>query len=131
VITAFACFLPGTLLSSVAVAAPLLLVGSAALGGSNPPVDAARLDVLHHHAWGRGEALRSVLRLVAYAAAPVVMGALIDAIGTGPAFAVLTASLALGGGIMLLAVRSYTGDVVAASSSPSREGSSVGSGSRS
>lgn len=118
VITAFVCFLPGTLLPSLAAAAPLLLIGAAALGGSNPPIDAARLDVLHHHAWGRGEALRSVLRLVAYAAAPVLMGALIDVIGTGPAFAVLTASLALGGVIMLLAVRSYTGDVVAASSSP-------------
>jgi predicted MFS family arabinose efflux permease len=131
VITAFVCFLPGTLLTSVAVAAPLLLIGSAALGGSNPPVDAARLDVLHHHAWGRGEALRSVLRLVAYAAAPVAMGALIDAVGSGRAFAVLTASLALGGGIMLLAVRSYTGDVVAASSSPVRAESSARSGSQS
>lgn len=114
VITAFVCFLPGTLLTSLGAAAPLLLVGAAALGGSNPPIDAARLDVLHHHAWGRGEALRSVLRLLAYAAAPVAVGALIDVIGTGPAFALLTASLALGGAIMLFAVRSYTGDVVAA-----------------
>lgn len=118
VITAFVCFLPGTLLTSLGVAAPLLLVGAAALGGSNPPIDAARLDVLHHHAWGRGEALRSVLRLVAYAAAPVAVGALIDVIGTGPAFAVLTASLGVGGAIMLMAVRSYTGDVVAASKVP-------------
>jgi hypothetical protein len=38
---------------------------------------------------------------------------------------VLTASLALGGGIMLMAVRSYTGDVVAASSSPAREESAA------
>lgn len=121
-LVALACFLPGTLVRDLGVALPLLLLGAVALGGANPPIDAARLDVLHHHAWGRGEAVRSVVRLVAYAVAPVLTGALIGVVGTGPAFAVLTAALALAGGFLLLAVRTYPGDVAAAVATPAPSG---------
>lgn len=120
-VVALVCFVPGTLVSGVAVAVPLLLIGAAALGGSNAPLDAARLDVLHHHAWGRAESVRSSLRLVAYAAAPVAVGGLVTVVGVGPAFTVLAAALAVAAVLMLIGRRSYLGDVAAAGHTASDE----------
>jgi len=40
-------FLPALLTTSLLVAAPLLFLAAAGLGGANPPLDAARLDLIH------------------------------------------------------------------------------------
>jgi MFS family permease len=54
-------FIPGTLSTTLVISVPILLVAAAALGGTNPPVDAARLDVMPAHLWGRAEGVRTAL----------------------------------------------------------------------
>jgi MFS family permease len=60
--------------TSVALALPLLTLGAALLGAANPPMDAARLDVMHPGLWGRAEAVRTVLRTLSQAGAPALFG---------------------------------------------------------
>ena len=122
--------LPALLLTSALLAAPLLLLGAAALGAPNPPVDAARLDVMPAGLWGRAEGVRTV----AQGASPLVFGVLADALGssglqtsgqgsaaraTDPtglqgAFLIMLVPLALNGLIMLRARRTYPRDVATA-----------------
>ncbi|MGI8761097.1 MAG: MFS transporter [Jatrophihabitantaceae bacterium] len=71
---AAALFLPGLLVPELLLALPLLLLAAAAYSATNPPLDAARLDVMQHHLWGRAEAVRTVLRSLLEAAAPLVFG---------------------------------------------------------
>ena len=63
-------FSPGPLLAAV----PLLVIGAFFLSSANPPSDAARLDIMHPHLWGRSEGIRSFLRTLLQAAAPIVFG---------------------------------------------------------
>ncbi len=67
-------FLPGLLSASLLLAIPLFMIGAAAIGGANPPLDAARLDLVPYQLWGRAESVRSVLRSTLQAAAPLVFG---------------------------------------------------------
>ncbi|MDQ3825609.1 MAG: MFS transporter, partial [Actinomycetota bacterium] len=67
-------FAPGVATTSLAVALPLLTLGAALLGAANPPLDAARLDIIHPALWGRAEGIRTVLRTLGEAAAPVLFG---------------------------------------------------------
>lgn len=108
------CFVPGFLVPTLWVAIPLLTVGAVGLGGSNPVLDSARLDVIHHNAWGRTEGIRSALRLTGYALAPLIVSTLSVTLGIAWAFTVLTAALALAAVVMLTALRYYRYDVSAA-----------------
>ena len=45
---------PAIATTSVAIALPLLILGAFLLGAPNPPLDAARLDIMHPRLWGRG-----------------------------------------------------------------------------
>jgi len=67
-------FLPALLTTSLLVAAPLLFLAASGLGGANPPLDAARLDLIHSQLWGRAESVRTVLRSAVVAIAPLVFG---------------------------------------------------------
>jgi MFS family permease len=67
-------FLPGMNTTTLAFAAPLFFLAAAGLGGANPPLDAARLDLMPGRLWGRAEAVRTVLRYGLGAAAPVLFG---------------------------------------------------------
>ncbi|MGE5289827.1 MAG: MFS transporter [Micromonosporaceae bacterium] len=58
----------------IAIAIPLLTLGAGTLGAANPPLDAARLDVMHPRLWGRAESIRTVLRTLGEAAAPALFG---------------------------------------------------------
>ncbi|MBU2834783.1 MFS transporter, partial [Acidithiobacillus thiooxidans] len=51
-----------------------LFWGSAALGATNPTLDAARLDIMHSRLWGRAEGIRISLRYILEAAAPFAFG---------------------------------------------------------
>ncbi|QFX95825.1 MFS transporter [Acidithiobacillus thiooxidans] len=51
-----------------------LFGGSAALGATNPTLDAARLDIMHSRLWGRAEGIRISLRYILEAAAPFAFG---------------------------------------------------------
>lgn len=107
-------FVPGVLLSTIWLAVPLLILGAVALGGTNPPLDSARLDVIHHNAWGRTEGIRGSARLTGYAVAPLLVGSLSVPLGIAPAFALLTSALAIAALVVTLALRYYPYDVSAA-----------------
>src|SRR5579875_3164452 len=87
-LVAVALFLPALLISSLVIAAPLFFVAAAGLGGSNSPLDAARLDIMHSRLWGRAEAVRTVLRTSLQAIAPLAFGYVSAAFGgRGASFA--------------------------------------------
>ena len=67
-------FLPALSTTLLAIAAPLFFLAAAGLGGANPPLDAARLDLMPGRLWGRAEAVRTVLRYGLGAVAPVLFG---------------------------------------------------------
>lgn len=107
---------PALLTTAIAAALPLLTLGAALLGAANPPMDAARLDIMHPRLWGRAEAVRTVLRTVAEAAAPVLFGFVSDHVlpGLQLTFLVFLAPLLLAGLLVLPALRTYPRDVATA-----------------
>ena len=116
---------------------PLLLIAAAALAARNPPLDAARLDVMHSRLWGRAEAVRTVLRRGAVATSPLLFGLLANALNSGGhastgqhgfgsgaspdglhyALLVLLVTLTAGGLLTFAATRTYPRDVATASAS--------------
>ena len=50
--------------------------GAALISAANPPLDAARLDIMPAGLWGRAESTRTVLRSLAQALAPLLFGGL-------------------------------------------------------
>lgn len=113
-------FIPALLARSVLVAVPLLMVAALFLGATNPPLDAARLDIMPPHLWGRAEAIRSVLRNSADAAAPLLFGALASKVFGGDSGLQYTFLLGLipvfiaAAIVLLIGRRTYPGDVAAA-----------------
>ncbi|WP_433604879.1 MFS transporter [Dactylosporangium sp. CA-139114] len=117
-------FALGLLASTVPVALPLFVGGAFMLGAANPPLDAARLDIVAPWMWGRAESIRTVLRLSAEAGAPVLFGLLADwlagVVGTTygvnlrDTFLLMLWPLLANGLVMLLARRTYTADKQAA-----------------
>jgi MFS family permease len=127
VILAAAIFAPAFLVERFGAAAVLLSLAAMCLGGANPPLDAARLDIMPPGLWGRAEAVRTFLRNGADAAAPVLFGVLSTSVfggSTGLRDTFLLALLTLiaaGAVALLLARRTYPQDVAtAAASSESR-----------
>lgn len=80
-ILACAILVPGVLLDQLVLAMPLLILASAAVAAPNPAMDAARLDVIHSSLWGRAEGVRTVLRSIAIAIAPLLFGFVADQLG--------------------------------------------------
>jgi sugar phosphate permease len=123
---------PALLLTTVPFSLPLLMVAAGALSAPNPPLDAARLDVMPSGLWGRAEGIRTLLRQSAQAAAPLLFGLLADALGgattTGsqrhilPAtthalqetFLIMLVPLVLTGLMLFAARRRYAEDVATA-----------------
>jgi MFS family permease len=67
------------LIPVLALAVPLLVLAGASIAAPNPPLDAARLDIVPARLWGRAEGVRTLLRQTAQGAAPLVFGLLTDA----------------------------------------------------
>jgi predicted MFS family arabinose efflux permease len=61
----------------------MTFLAAAAVGAVNPPLDAARLDVMHSRLWGRAESIRTALRTVLEATAPVLFGFVSGLFGAG------------------------------------------------
>lgn len=120
------------------IAVPLLTAGAFLLGAPNPPLDAARLDIMHPSLWGRAEGIRTVFRTLAEAGAPALFGyvsqyafgsmaASSGAAGSSAAhgsgtgleytFLVFLLPLAAAGLLALLALRTYPRDVATARAS--------------
>jgi predicted MFS family arabinose efflux permease len=122
-------FLPGLLVPRLFIAMPLFFLAAAALGGTNPPLDAARLDIMHSGLWGRAESVRTALRSAVTALAPLLFGLVSELFGApagglgaegasdqsgkglGPTFLVMLVPLAAAGAVMLRGDRSYLRDV--------------------
>jgi len=121
-------FVPGLLVRQPLIALPLFTLAAAALAAANPPLDAVRLDVVHFRLWGRAEAIRTIVRMGAEAAAPVLFGWLSgllaagDETSTGLDRAFLLALLPLlANGLLLTRARhSYPRDVASALASERR-----------
>jgi hypothetical protein len=117
---------PGIFSGILFVSLPLYVVGAFALAVPNPPLDAARLDVIHHALWGRAEAVRSVLRTVGEAGAPLLFGFLADHLlgggtkGLEYTFLLMLLPLAAAGVLLLRARAPYIQDVASASESERR-----------
>jgi MFS family permease len=74
-------FVPGALVPTLALSLPIFLVAAFFVGATNPPVDAARLDIVPTRLWGRAEAVRTALRQTLQGMAPVVFGYVSEAFG--------------------------------------------------
>lgn len=112
-------FVPALLVNAVLLAMPLLICAAACLGAANPPMDAARLDIMPPRLWGRAEAVRTVLRTAATAAAPVSFGLISVHLFTGRqalqhTFLLAISSLWIAALIVLLGRGQYQKDVEAA-----------------
>lgn len=131
---------PGVLGSSLTPAVWFDIGGAALLMAANPPLDAARLDIMPAGLWGRAESTRTFLRSLGQALAPVAFGGLSSVIagivpaqapvGTHPGgvsattgtgleltFLVMLATLFAAGVFLIFAHRHYARDVATAAAS--------------
>ncbi|MDN5864358.1 MAG: MFS transporter [Gammaproteobacteria bacterium] len=136
---AIAFLLPGLLVPILYATAILFFLGAFFFGGVIPPMNAARLDIMHSRLWGRGESVNSALRYAFEAIAPITFGYISTFFGVGgnvlaqaahgqaggdaglgTTLALMLVTL-LGAGIALLfALRHYPRDVVTANASEER-----------
>ncbi len=119
------------------------VAGAALISAANPPLNAARLDIMPAGLWGRAESVRTFLRSLAQALAPLLFGGLADLIagfvpqqapiGTHPpghaihttgaslglevTFLVMLTSLVAAGIVLFRARRPYPIDVATADAS--------------
>lgn len=113
-------FIPALLTRSVVTAVPYLMAAVLMLSAQNPPLDAARLDIMPPALWGRAEAIRTLLRSLAVAIAPVLFGAVSDYVfgggRSGLQWTFVVMLVPLGGSAWLLvkALRTYPADVATA-----------------
>jgi sugar phosphate permease len=133
--------IPGLLAGSLGSAVWFDVAGAALISAANPPLDAARLDIVPSGLWGRAESTRTFLRSLAQALAPLLFGAVADlvagftpeqapvgththhivssATGTGlqVSFLIMLTSLIGAGLIMVRARSTYPVDVATAGAS--------------
>jgi MFS family permease len=120
-------FIPPLLARQVRSALPWLLGAAFMLSAQNPPIDAARLDIMPPLLWGRAEGVRTALRTGCQALAPLMFGVLSDHLfGGGRAglqwtFLVALAPLAANAFLLFRAMRTYPGDVATAAASQALE----------
>jgi MFS family permease len=136
--------IPGLVSTRLTPALWFDVAGAALISAANPPLDAARLDIMPAGLWGRAEGVRTFLRSLAQALAPIVFGELAALIGGIAAssvhqappgtphigvvssaeargleitFLILLVALFAGGIAMLKARETYAGDVATAAAS--------------
>ena len=116
-------FVPAVFTRSPLAALPYISLAAFALSAQNPPIDAARLDIVHPLLWGRAEAIRTFLRTLAQAFAPLLFGAVSDYVFGGGrsglqwTFAIMLLPLAASAYFLFRALRTYPRDVATASAS--------------
>jgi MFS family permease len=136
--------IPGLVSDSLTPALWFDVAGAALISAANPPLDAARLDIMPAGLWGRAEGVRTFLRSLAQALAPLIFGELAalvagiatskvhqapgeiknlppvspaEASGLEAAFLILLVALFAGGIAMLRARHTYARDVATAGAS--------------
>jgi len=116
-------FVPALFTRSAGAALPYLFLAVITLSAQNPPIDAARLDIMPPRLWGRAESVRTLVRAVAVALAPLLFGAISDYVFGGGrsglqwTFVVMLVPLAVSALLLFKALHTYSGDVAAASAS--------------
>jgi MFS family permease len=130
--------IPGLLSGHLGSALWFDVAGAALISAANPPLDAARLDIMPSGLWGRAESTRTFLRSLAQALAPLLFGAVADlvagfvppqaplgththhvvstATGTGlqVSFLIMLTTLGAAGVFLLRARKTYPADVATA-----------------
>lgn len=131
-------FIPGVLSDTLALSMSIFFVAAFCVGAANPPVDAARLDIVPSRLWGRAEAVRTALRQTLQGLAPLLFGLVSESFGGGGAglstgintrdaalsaasshglrmaFILLTLPLVLGGAALWLCRAAYLRETVSA-----------------
>ncbi|MGI8491705.1 MAG: MFS transporter [Acidimicrobiales bacterium] len=121
-----ALFIPALTTRGAVTALPYLTMAALFLSAQNPPLDAARLDIVPAQLWGRAEGVRTTLRAGAQALAPVTFGAVADHVfgggrhGLQLTFLVMLIPLTANGVILLRALRTYPKDVATAAAASKR-----------
>ena len=116
-------FVPALFARTAWGALPYLALAALALSAQNPPLDAARLDIMPAQLWGRAEAIRTVLRGVAQALAPLLFGLVSDyvfgggRVGLQLTFVVMLLPLAGSAALLYRALDTYPRDVASAAAS--------------
>ena len=119
-------FAPAIFSRSATGALPYITFAALALSAQNPPLDAARLDVMVPLLWGRAEGIRTFLRTGAQAVAPVAFGGISDYVfGGGRAglqwtFAFMLVPLAASAYFLFKALATYPRDVATAAAAAVR-----------
>jgi predicted MFS family arabinose efflux permease len=115
-------FVPAIFTRSATMALPYITLAALALSAQNPPLDAARLDIMVPLLWGRAEGVRTFLRTIGQAAAPVVFGGVSDYVFGGGrsalqwTFALMLLPLAASAYFLYKALATYPRDVATAAS---------------
>ena len=135
--------LPGFLGAHLRPAVWFCVAGAALISAANPPIQAARLDVVPAGLWGRTESALTFVRSLAQAAAPLLFGAVsqlvagvvpsLAPIGTHPhtpssststglqvTFLIMLGALAAAGVLLFRARRTFASDVATAAASEAR-----------
>jgi MFS family permease len=118
-------FVPAIFTHSAVTALPYITLAALALSAQNPPLDAARLDIMVPLLWGRAEGVRTFLRTMAQALAPLLFGAVSDHVFGGGrsglqwTFAVMLVPLAASAWLLYRALGTYPRDVATAAASRS------------
>jgi MFS family permease len=113
-------FIPAIFTHSAVSAVPYLIFAALAISAQNPPLDAARLDIMVPLLWGRAEGVRTFLRTTAQALAPLLFGAVSDYVFGGGhnglkwTFALMLLPLAASAYFLFRGLRTYPRDVATA-----------------
>jgi MFS family permease len=116
-------FVPAIFTRGAVTAVPYLVAAAFFLGAQNPPLDAARLDIMPPLLWGRAEAVRTLLRSLAMALAPLLFGAVSDHVFGGGrsglqwTFVVMILPLGASSWLLFKGLRTYPADVATAAAS--------------
>ena len=119
-------FVPAIFAHSALKALPYLVFAGLAVSAQNPPLDAARLDIMVPLLWGRAEGVRTGLRTLAQALAPVLFGAVSDYVFGGGrnglqwTFALMLVPLAASAYFLYRALETYPRDVATAAAGYAR-----------
>lgn len=120
-------FIPAFLFPEILPASAFFFLAALGLSATNPPLDAARLDVMHSRLWGRAESLRNALRYIPVAVAPYFFGLVSEVLvpstgsnavrhgaGLEMTFLLMLILLLISGAAMLVAALTYPRDVATA-----------------
>jgi MFS family permease len=117
-------FIPALLTRSALTALPYVVLAAVALSAQNPPIDAARLDIMPAWLWGRAEGVRNFVRTGAQALAPVLFGLVSQYVFGGGnsglrwTFVVMMVPLSASAVFLFAASRRYPVDVATAAAVP-------------